>query len=61
MAEDGKQRRYRVSGTDDHSGIHAFETDDRERADVVRAIMAEDLNAVELARGKRQKSRENPE
>jgi hypothetical protein len=26
-------RRYRVSGTDDLGDVHAFETDDRERAE----------------------------
>ena len=42
------QRRYRVSGTDDLDDVHAFETDDRERAEEMRAIMAEDLEDVEL-------------
>jgi hypothetical protein len=42
------QRRYRVSGTDDLGDVHAFETDDRERAEEMRAIMGEDLEGVGL-------------
>ena len=44
----GGSRRYRVSGTDDLGDVHAFETEDRERAEEMRAIMGEDLEDVEL-------------
>jgi len=43
-----KQRRYRVSGTDDYGDVHAFETDDADRAADMRQIMGEDLENVEL-------------
>lgn len=49
MAEGEKQRRYRVSGTDDYDDVHAYETDDAERAEGMRQIMAEDLENVELS------------
>ena len=42
------ERRYRVSGTDDYDDVHAFETDDQERAEEIKAIMGEDLNDVSL-------------
>lgn len=42
------QRRYRVSGTDEHGDIHAFETDNLESAEEMKAIMGEDLQDVEL-------------
>jgi hypothetical protein len=45
MAE---QRRYRVSGIDEHGDIHAFETDNLGSAEEMRAIMGEDLQDVEL-------------
>jgi hypothetical protein len=41
-------RRYRVSGTDDLGDVHAFETDDQERAEEMKAIMGEDLESVQL-------------
>jgi hypothetical protein len=43
-----QQRRYRVSGTDEHGDVHAFETDNLESAEEMKAIMGEDLNDVEL-------------
>jgi hypothetical protein len=46
MAE--TQRRYRVSGIDEHGDIHAFETDVLESAEEMQKIMGEDLQDVEL-------------
>jgi hypothetical protein len=43
-----EQRRYRASGTDDHGDLHAFETDNPESAEEMRAIMGEDLADVRL-------------
>ncbi len=43
-----RARRYQVTGTDDLGDVHTFATDDRERAEEVRAIMSEDLEDVEL-------------
>ena len=43
-----QKRKYQVSGTDDLGDVHTFATDDRERAEEVRAIMGEDLEDVEL-------------
>ena len=43
-----RKRRYHVSGIDDLGDLHTFSTDDRERADEIRAIMQEDLQDVEL-------------
>ena len=43
-----QRRKYEVSGTDDLGGVHTFTTDDRERAEEVKAIMGEDLEDVEL-------------
>lgn len=42
------QRRYRVSGTDEHGDVHAFETDNLESAEAMRVLMGEDLQDVEL-------------
>jgi hypothetical protein len=42
------QRRYRVSGTDEHGDVHAFETDNLESAEEMKAIMGEDLEEVHL-------------
>lgn len=48
MAGETNTRRYRVSGVDEDGDVHAFETDERARAEEMRAIMAEDLNGVTL-------------
>ena len=37
-----------VCGTDDLGDVHTFATDDRERAEEVKAIRGEDLEDVEL-------------
>jgi hypothetical protein len=37
-----------VSGTDDHGDVHAFETDNLESAEEMKALMREDLEDVEL-------------
>ena len=42
------KRKYEVSGIDDLGDVHTFATDDRERAEEVRAILSEDLEGVEL-------------
>lgn len=42
------KRKYEVSGTDDLGDVHVFLTDDRQRAEEVRAVMSEDLEEVEL-------------
>jgi DNA-binding response OmpR family regulator len=42
------KRRYEVRGRDDLNDIHTFATDDRERAEEVKAIMSQDLEDVEL-------------
>jgi len=41
-------RRFEVYGTDDLGDVHSFRTDSRERADEIKAIMADDLEGVEL-------------
>jgi hypothetical protein len=43
-----QQRPYRVSGTDEHGHVHAFETDSLDSAEEMKAIMGEDLSDVEL-------------
>jgi hypothetical protein len=43
-----QKRKYAVSGTDDLGDVHTFATDNRERAEEVKAIMGEDLEDVEL-------------
>ncbi len=43
-----RKRRYEVSGIDDLGDVHTFSTDDRERAEEIKAIMSEDLKDVEL-------------
>lgn len=35
------KRKYEVSGTDDLADVHVFRGDDKERADVMRLLMAE--------------------
>ena len=40
--------KYEVSGTDDLGDVHTFATDDRERAEEIKAIMGEDLEDVAL-------------
>lgn len=40
------RRRYEVFGTDDLGDAHSFHTDDRERAEEVKVIMADDLENV---------------
>ena len=47
-AGSGRGRRYHVSGIDDLGDVHTFSTDDRVRADEIRAIMQDDLEQVEL-------------
>jgi hypothetical protein len=42
------QRRYRVSGTDAEGDVHAFETNNQESDEEMRAIMGEDLQGVKL-------------
>lgn len=42
------KRRYEVVGEDDLGDVHSFQTDDRERAEEIVAIMREDLDQVEL-------------
>jgi hypothetical protein len=42
------KRKYEVRGQDDLDDIHFFRTDDRERAEEMRAIMSEDLEDVEM-------------
>ena len=42
------KRKYEVRGEDDVGDIHSFQTDDRERAEEIVAIMREDLENVEL-------------
>lgn len=41
-------RKYEVRGVDDLEDVHAFRTDDRERADEMLELMREDLDDVEL-------------
>jgi hypothetical protein len=43
-----EQRRYRVSGLDEDGDVHAFETNDLDRAEKMQKLMAEDLHHVEL-------------
>ena len=43
-----RKRRFHVSGIDDLGDIHTFSTDDRTRAEEIRAIMEQDLEDVEL-------------
>ncbi|QAY80375.1 hypothetical protein [Sphingosinicella sp. BN140058] len=43
-------RKYRVRGQDADGDIHIFLSDDRERAEDVRGMMAEDLDRVELVK-----------
>jgi hypothetical protein len=43
-----KARKFEVSGVDDLGDIHCFLTDDRERAEEMVGLMAEDLENVEL-------------
>ena len=44
---DQRKKRFRVSGVDENGDIHAFETDDRERAKAYQEGMMEDLSDVE--------------
>jgi hypothetical protein len=41
------QKRYRVSATDEDGDVHAFETDDRDRAEQQK-LLGEDLQDVEM-------------
>lgn len=41
-------RRFTVTGTDDLGDVHSFATDDAERAEGMRGLMAEDLDNVAL-------------
>jgi hypothetical protein len=43
-----EQRRYCVSGLDEDGDVHAFETNDLDRAEKMQKLMAEDLHHVEL-------------
>lgn len=44
-------RLFRVSGWDENDDVHAFETNDRQRAKEVRRQMEEDLENVRLIGG----------
>lgn len=55
------RRRYEVLGTDDLGDVHSFQTDDRERAEEIKAIMAEDLRGVELTDRQDEPAAEKPE
>lgn len=41
-------RKYEVRGIDDLEDVHAFRTDDRDRADEMLELMQKDLEQVEL-------------
>ncbi len=41
-------RKYEVRGTDDLEDVHAFRTDDRDRAEEMLELMREDLKDAEL-------------
>ncbi len=41
-------RKYEVRGIDELEDVHAFRTDDRERAEEMLELMREDLKDVEL-------------
>jgi hypothetical protein len=44
-------RLFRVSGSDENDDVHAFYTNDRERAEQMRRQMEEDLQRVQLIEG----------
>jgi hypothetical protein len=46
MTDLAPQKRFRVTGHDDFGDVHAFETDDQERAEDMRDLMREDLENV---------------
>ena len=46
-----QKRKYEVSGTDDLSDVHTFATDDRERAEEVKATFAPALDCFGLRPG----------
>jgi GTPase len=44
----GKGRAFNVSGVDDLGEVHTFSSNDRERSEEMRRLMAEELESVEL-------------
>jgi hypothetical protein len=44
----GKERAFNVSGVDDLGDVHTFSSNNRERAEEMQRLMAEELESVEL-------------
>lgn len=53
MVEQRRPKRFRVSSEHENGDICAFETDDREQAEPMRAQFAEDLDNVTFDKQKR--------
>jgi hypothetical protein len=44
----GRDRTFEVSGVDDLGDVHAFRTNDKERAEEMKRLMADDLEDVQI-------------